>query len=33
MEKKPMMILDVFVFCKPINNPVITKIVSSPKEE
>ena len=32
-EKKPTTTLDVFVFCKPINNPVIINIMSSPKEE
>ena len=32
-EKKPIAILDIVVFCKPINTPVIIKMLSSPKEE
>ena len=32
-EKKTTTTLDVLVFCNPINNPVMTKIVNSPKAE
>ena len=33
IEKKPTTTLDIVVLCNPINNPVIIKMMSSPKEE
>jgi hypothetical protein len=33
LKKKPTTTLDIVVLCKPINNPVIIKMMSSPKEE
>ena len=33
IEKKPTTTLDIVVLCKPINNQVIIKMMSSPKEE
>ena len=32
-EKKPTTTLEIFVFCRPINNPVMIKMVNSPKDE
>ncbi len=32
-EKKTTTTLEILVFCNPINNPVMTKMVNSPKDE